>query len=826
MYFVDTETCGFHGVPVLIQYADGKHGKVHKHNIWHEPAIETLELIETIANEGIVGFNLAFDWFHLQKIYNMLEMFVDRKDGQEIPIDHIDFLAELEPLARDGRCVKPAHALDLMLHARKGPYQSTMDRKNIRIKRVPIRIASLLVEELNKRIPLKDIYFARQQDPKKRWDIIPIPDDTDFVHVELKFKPSSALKVLVQDALGKNQNDILRFGDIAVPKRFNPMEVGWAPFALAVSSPDKDWKVTVKKNGATKIGYAWPRVVRQHIAHWAFDEKAKKYADADVLYLQELIDYFGNPEPDDDDSVLACMAGSVRWRGFAVDMEKVDSLLADAIRREKAAPKDPKRVKHYLMEVMDETEKQIIEASSKKTVLEAIGKWEADCPDCGGTGCEKCTNGAVKHPAAIRATACLNARKAKFDQTLFLKLKQAGRFHVSAKVLGSLSGRMTSGDGLNALGITHLKEVRKAFTLAFGDLVLCGGDFSAYEVSIADADYNDPELRKQLLTCYVCKETRSVSEFDDLFCPKCGRAECKCKNCKGTMYAYADGRTECKCGNPSAPSGLEVTLRKLHGLFGQELEPGLSYEDVLATKGTANDLYDKGKKGGFSKFYGGTWQTLVQRLGVEEEVAKRADIGFDMRYQGVGAAKKRNEDDFCSMRQPGGIGTAVIWNEPKDYAESLNGFKRYFTLENAICRALFDLANDPPPHWSKIGGVVVRRDNRQQKIHGAAKSAVFGAAFQIQAKNMRAAQNHRIQATGAIETKRLQARIWRLQPSGVAKWVVQPFNIHDELLTPVLPSVKPALIKIIRDFVLERRSLIPLLKMDFVEEMKTWADKG
>ena len=47
------------------------------------------------------------------------------------------------------------------------------------------------------------------------------------------------------------------------------------------------------------------------------------------------------------------------------------------------------------------------------------------------------------------------------------------------------------------------------------------------------------------------------------------------------------------------------------------------------------------------------------------------------------------------MRQPGGIGSKVEWHEPADFVESMLGFRRYFTLENRICKTLFDLADDP-----------------------------------------------------------------------------------------------------------------------------------
>ena len=70
----------------------------------------------------------------------------------------------LEPQGQDGPCVKPAAALDLMLHAAKGPYQALMAREDIRIKRVPSALAYALADELEDRVQLDNIYFAKSAD--------------------------------------------------------------------------------------------------------------------------------------------------------------------------------------------------------------------------------------------------------------------------------------------------------------------------------------------------------------------------------------------------------------------------------------------------------------------------------------------------------------------------------------------------------------------------------------------------------------------------------------------------------------------------------------
>jgi DNA polymerase I-like protein with 3'-5' exonuclease and polymerase domains len=261
-------------------------------------------------------------------------------------------------------------------------------------------------------------------------------------------------------------------------------------------------------------------------------------------------------------------------------------------------------------------------------------------------------------------------------------------------------------------------------------------------------------------------------------------------------------------------------------LFRSALFPGTTYEEVKASDGsTTNDMYTKGKQGFFgTMLYGGDHTTLVKRLGVGEKVAKEAIETFGKRFVGVRKWRKRVADLFCSMTQPGGIGTKVIWKEPADYAETMLGFRRYFTLENRIARAIFDLACKPPKHWKDCKVKVVRRD-RVQTAGGAVSSALYGAAFSMQGANMRAAANHEIQSVGAEITKHLQRRIWDLQPAGVNDWQVAPMNVHDEIMCVTRPDMVSRVTPVVRQVVESYRPKVPLIGMDWCEGMNNWAEK-
>lgn len=819
MLYLDTETCGFHGPTVLIQYAIDD-GEIQLHSVFTSRVRDTLELIEMLYTHVWVGFNLSFESFHLSQTYNVLRLL----PPDCYPVDNIALYASKEAEARFGLCLKPPSAFDLMLHARKGPYQSMMDREDIRIKRIPTAIAQSLADLLDRYVPLKDIYFARKKDRKKRWSVMDIHDDTGervegFSDLVLKFAPSSALKVLAEDALGYDAKDVTVFSDIELPSSTYPEEFGYAPFFGS--------------------GTNWPDVISHHIRHWSYHPQAREYASDDVKYTRELHYYFsaqaaGKSDEEarfaarnlilvdydllpggDDDSVLAVMVGTVRWHGYAIDVDKFSALLAASKARHASAIANFNSqavCKIYLEQVLTEVERSVIrrngKISTKGIILEDIAKWKVSviCSDCKGMGCDKCENEGLiktseKHPAALRALEILDYRHAGKEIELFEKILKAGRFHVSMNVIGALSGRMSGADGLNPQGIKAEKSVRSCFTLADKGYQLDGGDFSGFEISIADAVYNDPDLRKDILTKRPCTE--------------CAKWAQKTNNPVGTLNATCP---ECK------GTGLEGT--KIHALFGQFLFPGMSYDEIYATKGLPGeqDKYRRSKQGVFALLYGGEGFTLVSRVGVDEAVANAAYQGWIQKYQVWGQARKKIFDMFCSMRQIGGIGSRVTWQEPADYIETMFGFRRYFTLENKICKALFEIAENPPKEWGNYKYKVTRRD-REQTVAGAARSALFGAAFAVQAGNMRAAANHVIQGTGAAATKTLQRRIWDLQPTGICRFTVLPMNIHDEVQVPCLPEVSGDIKAVVDKYLQELITTVPMAGIDWSQRMQSWAEK-
>lgn len=732
-WFVDTETCGFVGPCVLIQYAI-EDGPINLYDLWHEEIGKTKDLIRTMMEGHFVGFNVTFDSYQIQKIYNMLDMF----DDDEYPIDIIDDIGMKEAWARDGKCLKPAGVTDLMLLARKGHLQTTMNRKPIRIRKIPTILAERLSIELNNRMKFDDILFARRKRKLENpWQVFDT-DDPAFKDICLRFLPSGGLKAIAEYVGISGEAKPIHADRAMVDKKFRPVEYGYAPFATAVGN-STNWRG------------AWPEVIEHHIDHWLYSKIARQYAEDDIRWTRGLWEHFQKPEGNDDDSILSWQVGVCRWKGFKLDKDRLLTL-RDRVEVESAlAPKDPKRVLHYLLPHLSELEKDALtddhgKVTTKKEILEAVAKWE-------------------NHPAADAAKEVLKARKAATRLNLIDKLLKAGRLHADFSIIGAKSGRMSGAGSLNAQGIPHEKEFRKAFPMAFDEqgFQLSGGDFDAFEVTLLDAKYPDPVLHAELL------------------------------------------------------SGV-----KIHVLMAEVFYPHLTREEIIASKDCDPDYYGKGKEGTFAISYLVQPATLAERLGISEQKAEEDINSIRGRFCEMSRGQMETIKKFTAIRQEGGIGSAITWHDPQEYAETLFGFQRDFSLEVRIMRELFELAQAPPASWRQLKMKVVRRD-RTQTASGAVQSALFGASFGVQGQVVRAANNHGIQGSGAEVTKKTQASLWGLQPIGINDWRVIPINIHDEVMCP---NTCPDECAEVVAYVVELyRPKVPLIEIGWQKSMPDWSGK-
>jgi hypothetical protein len=722
MIYLDTESVGFTGLTVLIQWTLDD-GPVQLHHIFFVPAGVTVQLIEKLMEHEVCGFNLTHDAFHLLRTWAVLR----RLPGGEVPTPAACY-AHWRQAAEEGLGMRPKSVLDLMLYARSGPMQALMEREDVRVRRVPAALAEPLCEELSARLDLPKIFFARKKD-HETWKVQANPDDPDFPDVYLTFGAKGGLKALGQHLLGV---DTLELPLPPILREFE--EQTWDQFSSSAS----------------------PALVMAHAQHWLHDTTAQRYAVQDVDLLRGLRRHWGNPPAGDDNSLLTFCVASCRFHGYAMDRLGVVAAHEVALKNSMLAPKAPEAVKAKLLSLCSETEKLVVTDTTGET-LEAVAKWEG-------------------HPAAEFATKVIISRSAAIRAGTLYKLAQTRRFHPDFKVVGALSNRMAGAGKLNAQGIEKEFEldglthtIRTLFLMADEGEDLEGGDFDAFEVTIADAVYGDPKLHADLL------------------------------------------------------SG-----KKLHALFGAAMY-GKTYDEVKASgdvgglrfpgMGWAGNLYAPAKGGVFAWLYGAQGPKLASSMRLEEEETELGVARFFEQYPVLAAGRQADADAFCSMRQPGGIGTNVVWAEPAEKVVSLLGWPRYFTLENKLTRCLFELAKKPSENLRGLK-VKVRRSEHKgvQTASGAVQSALYGAAFQLQAANMRAAGNHRIQATGAGITKACQVAVWLQQPVGCGVLKVQPMQVHDELLSPT----KRDLTDVVGPVVERYKSTVPLLKLGWRRALSSW----
>lgn len=367
-------------------------------------------------------------------------------------------------------------------------------------------------------------------------------------------------------------------------------------------------------------------------------------------------------------------------------------------------------------------------------------------------------------PVVAYARRVIQARSAEKERDICRKLEMVMRFHPDFKVTGALSDRMAGAGGLNAQGINGKQKgsrLREAFVLADSGETLEAGDFDAFEVAIAAAAYDDTNLTADL-----------------------------------------------KSG------------KKIHAIYGAVMYQ-LDYDKV---KKDAR-MYNDAKRAFLGGLYGAQTPKKAKVLGLSEEQVDERERDLVGRYPGIGRARARVAARFCSMRQVGGIGSRIEWEEPADYAESLLGTRRYFTLENDIERALFAMAQKPEG-MPRPDGRVMRRAGRLQTPAGATQSAIYACAFGMQASAMRQAANHEIQATGARITKELQYEIWERQPRGIHPFVVRPMQIHDEIQCPISGGDVTDVTACVSSILERHRPRIPLIDMKWLHNLNSWAEKG
>lgn len=787
-----------------------------------------MRLIEMFVDGRVVAHNLRFDWFHLSKWYNMCQWLLTRAhvEPEHVPSQHsLGLMAQAEWESQYGPCLKPVAAVDTWLLASKGEAQSAlMDTKAIYVRRVPIGVSDVLCAELNKATDLPWILFDGKNDTSQRWTVTDNTDrrtgevDPYWKDIKITFKPSKGLKALAVYLCGHETP--AKFDDIA-PAAF-PAEEGFAPFAMLLSSQSKEWLYPVRKKQpdgkyTVKLVPTWPGLIHQHIAHWETDREAQEYAEDDIHMLRKLYEFFGSLESDDD-GMVACQVASVRLRGFDINVEGVEKLREESLKVVESAKlnvNSPKQVAGYVAEALDSMEQLMLKDGCDQKVIDAIkiefslteieecycepeqrdtcprceGRGEVgptgQCDDCGGSGeaangkkCKRCDGTGFsddrKMPVVLRVEHIESVRKHTKRVELCSKLLLARRAYPDFNVIGTKSGRMSGASGLNFHGVDHSDDVRSLFTLAGPSngswecpngtpLVLSAGDYASQELAIAATTMNDDDLMADM---------------------KSGKS--------------------------------------LHGLFGESAYE-TTYEDIIENK--ADGRYGKSKGGVYAILYGGTFETVAKNMGIEVSVAEAAYNRLVAKYPGMGNTRKKITDRFSSMHQDGD-GKIEYRDPPEKFIESVFGFRRYFETEYSIQRMILSVIKNMPQQWKDIELKVERKEGKLQSMSGAICSALYGAAFSIQNKIIRASNNHVIQSTGRHLTVGMQVAVWTIQPQGIHPFRLTLMSIHDELAVVCPAHVVPEVNAVIEEKVNEQCQTVPLICIEWFNGNKSWAEKG
>ena len=788
-YFTDTETIGFHGIPVLLQYAINS-GPVILHHLWRQPIAKSLAVIEDITNNRVVAHNLRFDWFHLAKFYNT---FTQAPDHGLTPLDYsVEQWVEWEWESQFGVCLRPHAAVDTLIMAQKGKYQSIlMDSKPVYVRRVPRMICHEIRETLEAHTDLPGILFAGSNNADK-WRIEERKDETtgeldpNWVDLKLVFNPSNGLKDLATHILG--YEPFARFDELAQTRK--PGEIGYAPYVKLIA--DENYLVREGIDADQTGKPTWPILVHEHVRHWETDADAQRYAEDDITMLRKLYEHFEAPA-NDEDSELAAQVAVCRLRGFAIDLDKVNENYEKAkavVASAQLNVNSPLQVKGYVAQALDPMEQIIVHKGCDQKIIDEIKneftldsqeecycdngvafkgtEHETQCPRCEGVG----TVGPGPMPVVKRVKHVEEIRKNIKRIQMCEKLLVAKRLYASFKVIGAKSGRMSGADDLNPQGVDRSGDMRSMFTFADEGEILSGGDFSSQELSVMATAFHDEDLVRDM----------------------------------------QQGKS-------------------LHGIFATCLDDTKTYDEVMEGKDNnvpwAKKLYNTAKSFVYASSYGGTPEGIAKRLGLQPEIAIKAYNIMMGKYPQMGHTRKTITDRFSSLTREGDKG-GFEYNPVTTYVESMYGFRRYFDTEYDIQRQILSLMENMPQAWKDDPRKVVRdtKKGRQQTLSGAIISALYGAAFSVQNRVIRAALNHLIQSASRTITMGLHYRVWGVQPKGIHPFKLSLMSIHDELQVVSPPEMVEPIFHEAEQYVAEVEAQVPLISLEWASGMKSWAEKG
>ncbi|MHA1790256.1 MAG: DNA polymerase [Candidatus Helarchaeota archaeon] len=465
---------------------------------------------------------------------------------------------------------------------------------------------------------------------------------------------------------------------------------------------------------------------------------------------------------EDTDSLLACMSGNQYHKGYTIDKEKAKKLLVN--------------VNKKYLEAMSK-----VDVKAPRACLKYLREGVSDFLQDEITDTKASTLVSIIKNSELpnlreKVKLIIQGRNAGKRKILLERLIKMNKLYAQFKIGGTATNRKSGGndevqnagisgksESISAHGLPREKIFREIFTFnKEPNWTLSGGDAKGFEVAIAAAVFNDKTLTKTL------REGKSF-----------------------------------------------------HGLFGASVYK-MTYEEVIKNL----VLYTNAKTGVFAWFFGALAFTIAQNLNLSIEEVEEGIEELEKTYPGIKKNREKIWNKFQALRQPNGLGTQVIWNEPDTFIETFMGLKRDFTVEIETMRALFNLSQHLPDDLKKLNIKVTRNlEKGIQKGWGAVMSALFAAAFSIQSQIMKIASNFVIQSPGAEMIKELEYNIInKFQPRGINEYNIMTFNAHDELQIPHKIGLEDLIEKEVRNFEKEYRKKVPLFEMEWKKRKSNWAE--
>lgn len=650
LLFIDVESVGLNGPCKLIQFAlnDSPVQMITLKKGWESNA-ETLRQLDLVygylydANVTAVGFNIGFDYFHLYRTWH-----------SRLGYNQLSRQFTVKPFL----CKTKDLMIDAQLNGPFAPWAFSKKKgaSKVRIGKIPTPCLDIVAERV-------------------------------MAEVDPLLPPHSTIHYSEHEVKGRKDLKTLSFG---------------VTCSIGLKAHMEHWGEKVIK---LKDCWPLPEFKEQlHLPYWgdeyaALEEEADRvlsdpsspfftYAADDIRYTRRMFSEFQRPRPNHHDSTVAAVAFT-RYYGIPLDRTALQESKSAMERRVEDArnllvgvdlgswQQKLKKLKEYVP----------FAAAANKKVLEGLAAQDFG-PEAN---------------AVIKAMLSYGSLMQRLNQMVKALECKTGKLHVDLKVCGTATGRMAGTGAFNIQGVAKEKPTDPSYVPGFRTAILTRmvGDFTAFEVTLAAAVWNDKQLLQDLT------------------------------------------------------DGTDIHLMAA-SLFHPKWPKGLKYEDADKRDPLIAFCRDQAKTTIFAILYGAEVFKIASILKITEAQALEAMERLFSRWPTVKKYRAERTAEVVT-------GDTEKWKEDsvarmKSSVTDLTGYTRHFDFEKTVADKLWRLASKK---WDLPLGETIRQEEKgKQTYKQAVRSGLLGAALGLQKAVARQLINSPIQGTGANFTKQLGALVW------------------------------------------------------------------